>query len=201
MSTLPDSSLFAVPGMQDLDPVVVRPTRHHGEQEGHEWVALPNCWLQVDQEYPGAFAAECYDWWADPANLERIGVGDTPNSAFSDLLEKLIAPQFADEPEDENEIQRLSDEAMDQIVLDIKEARRDAFTLITAATMANTEGTNELALEIFEQICSERYAPDSNDLLVEALAYQAARLASDLAKLQGMEPIEYVQMISLDTES
>lgn len=77
-----------------LYPVLIFQTRYGGVYERGEWAAIANCDCVPD----GAISEdiECCDWWlSDHAKL--VGVGDTPDKAYVDMLYRYKKAGLLDE--------------------------------------------------------------------------------------------------------
>jgi len=79
-----------------LWPIVVFQSRYSGTYEGGDWFALANC--EEIPDGPWDDDDECVDWFT--SNGEMVGVGDTPDEAVSDLLEKDRLSQIAEPTDD-----------------------------------------------------------------------------------------------------
>jgi hypothetical protein len=75
--------------MSDLPlyPVTIVRTRYQGVYEGGSWAAFNAYENELPQD---AFDDDvtCCDWWCTPENVANVGVGNTPDAAFNDLLHK-----------------------------------------------------------------------------------------------------------------
>lgn len=75
-----------------LWPILVFQSRYCGAYEGGEWFALANC--EEIPEGPWDDDEDCADWFG--RNEKIVGVGDSPDEAVSDLLEKDRLSQTAE---------------------------------------------------------------------------------------------------------
>jgi|SRR5215469_6221935 len=77
------------PGYDWLWPVTITPDRYSGTYSGGAWLAFPLLPAEVpDGPYGGDTFANA--WWEDLGDLP-VGRGDTPDSAHSDLVQRLEA--------------------------------------------------------------------------------------------------------------
>jgi hypothetical protein len=71
-----------------LWPIAIFETRYGGTYEfGAKWFAFPFDEQQAPEEALGE-DVECSNWFVD--NKDRIGLGETPNDALSDLFKKRL---------------------------------------------------------------------------------------------------------------
>lgn len=70
-------------------PIIIVQSRYGGTYEGGEWFALSNAEEPTETLLEALGEdAECAGWFAD--NAHRIGVGDNPNDAYINLLQKEV---------------------------------------------------------------------------------------------------------------
>ena len=74
--------------LMDIYPLTIVPTRYRGTYEGGKWAAfnthvnkMPNGWDDSD--------VQCVSWWR--LNHNRIGTGESPEEAMSDLQAKVLS--------------------------------------------------------------------------------------------------------------
>lgn len=186
-------SLSDIPLIENLEPIVITPTRYGGVHEGYAFVSIPVCNGAPSVVLPGAFGehVECREWWENEDNHRFFGKGDTPTDAFADML-RLWYPEESygyDEDEDEESYSE-----------DMREARYDAMALITsyadAIVSKDFGASSELNCEI-----SEKWE-DSGDIspIVMVLTALAYRLTHDLAEAVGVEPQSVIQTLAIDLE-
>lgn len=79
--------------MDDLYPVTIVSTRYGGTYEGKAWAAFnagPEQLSHPMQPYydwdGGDY--ECQVWWADNGKMPYVAVGNTPNEALKNLINK-----------------------------------------------------------------------------------------------------------------
>lgn len=70
-------------------PVIIVQTRYGGAYEGGEWFALSNAEDPTETLLEALGDDEdCVGWFTD--NAHRIGIGDNPNDAYVNLLQKAV---------------------------------------------------------------------------------------------------------------
>ena len=75
-----------------LYPIMVVQSRYGGTYEGGAWHALPSAdagwmWSEAYSEYMFGDDGDAVEFWQSP-EAKMVGVGNTPNSAVLDLLER-----------------------------------------------------------------------------------------------------------------
>ena len=192
-------SMFEIPRLRELIwPVVIRPTRFDGKFEGESWVAFPQCWASVNDEFPGAVdknADVCSAWWSDPENVKQVGVGEDPNLALANLIIKKV-------PGSELGLEDI-DECFDEDAIhdETETARRDAISLITCYNESVLSGNFEASVTLENHIVAEWEEHEDVSPLLGVLVGFAYRFLRESATAKGMEPEAYLSQVALAMES
>lgn len=94
--------LFLLPYTCDMDidirlyPIVIRQSRYGGTYEGGSWHAIGS-WDDENisnnyMDYVFGDDGSAVDFWMDSDESKLIGIGNTPNEAYEDLLKKNMEP-------------------------------------------------------------------------------------------------------------
>lgn len=194
-----NQSMFEISRLRELIwPVVIRPTRFDGKFEGESWVAFPQCWASINDEFPGAVdknADVCAAWWADPENVKQVGVGENPNLALANLIIKKV-------PGAELGLEEI-DECFDEDAIhdEAETARRDAISLITCYNESVMSGNFEGSANLEASIVSEWEEHEDVSPLLGVLVAFSYRFLREAAVARGMEPEAYLTQVALAMEN
>lgn len=179
----------------DLWPIIMSATRYYGDVEGCGWFCIPQCEGLPQEEYPGITSEdveECQEFWANPINLEKIGLGDTPNDALMDMVFKNVVIADVDEELNEYEIyenQRLVEQ----------KAQSDCIALITSCLDAqqtnNYETIGSLMADIVEEWEQTEYG--LIPLLENVIAVASTFIAAN-AYISDMDANDVVNNMALN---
>lgn len=179
----------------DLWPIIMSATRYYGDIEGYGWFCIPQCEGLPQEEYPGITSEdeeECQEFWANPINLEKIGLGDTPNDALMDMVFKNVVIVGEDEELNEYEIYE------NQKLVEQK-AQSDCIALITSCLDAqetnNYETIGSLMADIVEEWEQTEYG--LIPLLENVIAVASTFIAAN-AYISDMDANDVVNNMALN---
>ncbi len=145
-----------------LYPLAIRQAPYEGMAEGAAWIAIPNCVADPleSEVYQDIWSAlpTAFGWWAQESNRQRIGVGDTPNDALSDLVRKVYYSIYEVDPlEDWDDELTADQEAELELIAEehTRDVVGDVLSLLSLQIEAVEEGNFDELTDLIDELESE----------------------------------------------